>query len=377
MVAFKGLADAANGARLVVALDDVLVDLGRGQHLARGAPLDEQFKLGLLVETLHLPGRIPSVVPQPVLVAIGIEDHRALAEARLQAIRVQLGLLLSCARIPPRALGLHQRQGFAVVAPQDVVDKTFALVVGHAGDFELAVARLRKRPTSFLEQQVDESIARLGLGVVVRVGLRGRLLLGLGDLGAQTSQLGIERRLVRQHRRQLLVALAQPRFELLQLLDRLLGQGREFGQRDDIEHQPRHRLRAPRIRTRQPIPEMKQLAHGRHRVRRLDRSMTVYRLIAERIDDARLAEHGLARRGLERRLVNQGAQIVLIGQAQSRVVLVHPRHRQLQRAPRIEARRARIRIHRRLSLLRRLADIRPLGLQEGEVGHLRLLAGLS
>ena len=94
--------------------------------------------------------------------------------------------------------------------------------------------------------------------------------------------------------------------------------------------------------------------------------MTVNRLIAKRVDKPRLAEHRLARRGLKGRLVDERAQIVLIGQPQGRVVLEHPRHRQLQRAPGVEARRARIGIDRGRSLHRGLVDVRPLGLQEGE-----------
>jgi hypothetical protein len=68
-----------------------------------------------------------------VLVAVGVEDDRALAELRLQAVGVELGLLLA-RRVASRrgALGLHQRQRLAVVAPQHVVDEALALVVGHA-----------------------------------------------------------------------------------------------------------------------------------------------------------------------------------------------------------------------------------------------------
>src|ERR1017187_8018380 len=115
----RGLSRAGppNAARLVVALDDGLVDLGGGQQLARATPLDQQLQLGLLVETLNLAWWIPAVVPEPVLVAVGIEDHRALAEARFQTIGVKLGLLLAHPGVPLGALGLHQPQRLAIVAP--------------------------------------------------------------------------------------------------------------------------------------------------------------------------------------------------------------------------------------------------------------------
>jgi hypothetical protein len=48
-----------------------------------------------------------------------------------------------------------------------------ALLIGHPADLELPVARLVERPARLLEQQVDEVVPGLGLGVVVGVGLRG------------------------------------------------------------------------------------------------------------------------------------------------------------------------------------------------------------
>ena len=52
----------------------------------------------------------------PTLVAVGVEDQRALTELALKTVRVQLGLLLTDARIAPRALGLHEPEWLAVVA---------------------------------------------------------------------------------------------------------------------------------------------------------------------------------------------------------------------------------------------------------------------
>ena len=150
VVALEGLGDAPDAARLVVALDDGRVDLARGQRLARAAPLDRKLQLGLLVEALHRARRVARVVPEPVLVAVGVEDQRALAELALQAVGVELGLLLADACIAPRALGLDQPQRLAVVAPEHVIDEALALVVGHAGDFELAVAAWSSgQPASF------------------------------------------------------------------------------------------------------------------------------------------------------------------------------------------------------------------------------------
>ena len=103
-----------------------LIDRVR-QRLAAGAALNHQFQLGLLVEPLHRARRVAGVVPDPVLVAVGVEDDRALAVLRFQAVGVELGLLLPDLGILLGALGLHQRQRLAVVTPQHVIDEALAL----------------------------------------------------------------------------------------------------------------------------------------------------------------------------------------------------------------------------------------------------------
>ena len=71
----------------------------------------------------------------------------------------------------------------------------------------------------------------------------------------------------------------------------------------------------------------------------------------------------------ERRLVNQGAQVVLIRQAQPAVVLVEPRHGEFQRAAGVEAGCPWVGVDQPFRLPRRLVQCRPLRLQEGEVAH--------
>jgi hypothetical protein len=108
----------------------------------------------------------------------------------------------------------------------------------HPRDLELPIACLVERPARFLEQQVDEVIAGLGFRVVVGVRLRGGGLLSRGDLRAQALQLVVERRAVCQHRGELLVALAQHRLELLQLLGGLRRGGRRRRQLGGLEDEP-------------------------------------------------------------------------------------------------------------------------------------------
>src|SRR5690606_26507506 len=115
---------------------------------------------------LHGARRVVRVVPDPMLVAIGVEDDWALTELTLEAIGIELCLLLADAGIAARALGFDEPERLAVIAPQHVVDEALALFVGHSSDFALAIAGLIERPARFLEQEVDEVVARLGFGIV-------------------------------------------------------------------------------------------------------------------------------------------------------------------------------------------------------------------
>jgi hypothetical protein len=49
----------------------------------------------------------------------------------------------------------------SVVSPEHVVHVAFAALVRDTTDLELALARLVERPPGFLQQQIDEVVARL------------------------------------------------------------------------------------------------------------------------------------------------------------------------------------------------------------------------
>ena len=184
IVRFKGGTDTAHGPVLVIAFDDGGVDDGFGQLFAAAAALNQQLQFLLFEEALHCARRVAGVVPDPVFVTVGIKNDGPLAVLRLQAIGIQFCLLLPYRRILAGALGLHQRQWFAIVAPQHIVDEADALVVGHAADFDFNV-QPGQLPACLFEQQVDEVIAGLGFGVIVRVGLGGIGLFGGSNFGAQ------------------------------------------------------------------------------------------------------------------------------------------------------------------------------------------------
>ena len=202
------------------------------------------------------------VIPHPVLVAVGVADYRALPVLLLQAVGIELGLLLAHHRALGRALGLHQHQRLAVVAPQHVVDEALAVAVGHARDLDLEVLDRVQLPARFAQQQVDEGLAGLGLGVVVRVGDGAVRLLGRRHLFLELLQLDVQRCVAGQHFRELGVFLAQLLAELLQLLGRL-GGGRtlcRLGQQLQLEGKARVRTRRAAVGAGQPKTKVEQLA---------------------------------------------------------------------------------------------------------------------
>src|SRR5262249_39798962 len=91
--------------------------------------------------------------------------------------------------------------------------------------------------------------------------------------------------------------------------------------------------------------------------------------VAESGDNAGLVEHRLPGGGLEGRLVDQGTEVVLVREAQRRVVLVDPVDEQLQRPPGVEARSAGVGVRCGFGPRRRVVNVGPFGSEEGEVAH--------
>src|SRR5690606_306492 len=101
----------------------------------------------------------------------------------LQRVGVQFGLALPFPRISAGAFRLYQTERPAVVAPKHVIDEALARCIRHAADWKLGImAGSGEGPTRFRQQQVDESVPRLCLVVVVSVGDGLVGLLDLGDL---------------------------------------------------------------------------------------------------------------------------------------------------------------------------------------------------
>ena len=190
LLAVERITHGLDRPHLVRPTSDVGVRLRRRQGELGLATLDQQLQLVAGVEALGLTRRVAAgVVPDPVLVAVGVEDHRPPAELLLQAVGVELGLLLADLGRLGGALGLDHRQRQTIGAPQDVVDEALALGVGHAGDRVLAVALLIQRPPGLVQQDVDEQVACGSLVVVARV--RGCGCLSRSDLRLELGDLGL------------------------------------------------------------------------------------------------------------------------------------------------------------------------------------------
>ena len=114
---------------------------------------------------------------------------------------------------------------------------------------------------------------------------------------------------------------------------------------------------------------MEEFAHAGERVGLRHQAMAVHRLVAESGDEHGLVEHRAADGGLEGRLMNERAEIILIRELERRVVLVEPAHSKFQRAPGVETGRPRIARRISLRLDGRRMEGGPLGLEEGEVAH--------
>ena len=66
------------------------------------------------------------IVPQPDIVAVGVEDDRALTIFFLQPVRIQPGLNSSLLGTDAGFFGLHYRKRFMRLIPQDVIRITVA-----------------------------------------------------------------------------------------------------------------------------------------------------------------------------------------------------------------------------------------------------------
>ena len=163
------VAHSANGAQLVGPLDDSPIDRDGLEGSEHRAPLHGQQQFVFREESCDLAWRVASVIPVPGVVPVRVEDERALAGVAFEGIRVDRGLLTALFRARRGALRFDDGERLSVITPQHVVDLAGARRARDAGHRPLAVAGIIERPARFVEQQVDELFAGLGLGRVGRI----------------------------------------------------------------------------------------------------------------------------------------------------------------------------------------------------------------
>jgi len=375
-VQLESVIDTTDAADLIEALNDGRIDRDRGERLAGRATQNQQLQLGLLEKPRDRTGRMTGVVPNPMFIAVGIEDDGPAAVHDIHTVRIELGLLLTRPRIALGALDLDDRQRPAVIAPEHIVDVALPLLVRHPDDRKLPVPCLIQWPAGLLEQHIDECIARLRFVVVVIV--RDRLigLFGGGDLGAQALDLRIQvvAFLLGLDPRGLGVLLSLGLFlecfgNGLQTSERLRLHQLRLGQSLGGELKTGWRLGACSVGMNQPIGKVEQLPQGHGRSILRHRAAVVHRAVTEILDQPRLGHQRIADQGAKGAFMDQRGQRVVVGTVQSPIMLVHPFDRRLQRESGIEAGTARIGQRQHLGPLRVLVDGLEFWLEEGELAH--------
>ena len=298
------LTDTADGPLLVVPLDDVILYLSDIQRSSLGSAMDQGCQLVLLVEPGDVAGGIGEVVPQAGLVAVGVEDDRTLAVHRLQAVRIELRLLLPDFRIDGGLLRLHHRQRLAVVSPEDVVGIADARLGRHARHFVFTVLFPVQRPTGALQIEIDDELA--GLVLVPVVGLGDTLVLRLDGREAFTQRFQFALDLLAGLRRRIPLGL-----QGLQLLDAGWG-GCRFHFRDErfVEGLALQALRAlAQVGAARPVEDVTQLPHDIQRLLRCWRLVAVDRHVARLTDVFGLLPNDLGHEFAEGRVADVTVQV--------------------------------------------------------------------
>ena len=204
----------------------------------------------------------------------------------------------------------------------------------------------------------------------MRVGFGGVGALDGGDLFADAAEFFIERRLIGEQCGEFFVPLPQLVLQLLQFFQRLPVSGRRgacaaFG----VEGQPRRRFFAASVGVRQPVSDVEEFAGRGEGVELPHWAVAVHGEVAEFFDDPDLGEDRWTDGVAEGGLVDEGAEVILIGELKGGVVLVEPVDRQLEGAAGVEARGAGVRMDQLLGLNGGRVDVGPFGLEEIELAH--------
>ena len=114
---------------------------------------------------------------------------------------------------------------------------------------------------------------------------------------------------------------------------------------------------------------MEQLAHGGAGLALGDGLTPVRGVVADILEISGFVEHGVAHGGAKARLVQEGAQGVLVWELEARVVFVEPGHGDLDRAANVDGAGTRVGEGEGFGALGGLVHGGPFGLQESELRH--------
>ncbi len=77
-------------------------------------------------DAADLPLRSGAIVPDEIVIAIGIKHDRSMTGHFLNAVRIKLGLIGACPSIPEGSLGFDDRQWCAVFPPKYIIHEALA-----------------------------------------------------------------------------------------------------------------------------------------------------------------------------------------------------------------------------------------------------------
>ena len=196
---------------------------------------------------------------------------------RLQAVGVELRLLLPDFRIDGGLLRLDHRQRLPVVSPEDVVGITDARLGRHARHFVFTVLFSVQSPTGAFQSEIDDELA--GLVLVPVVGLGDTLVLRLDGREAFTQRP----QLVFDLLAGLFAAASRWRLQGRPVPGRWLGWRPvpRVGTRDSSKVLPVKALRPfPQIGATRPVEDVRQLPQHIQRLLRCWRLVAVHRHVA-------------------------------------------------------------------------------------------------
>lgn len=199
-----------------------------------------------------------------MLISIRIENDRPAFELGFQTIGIEFGLLLANARVPAGLFRFDQGQGQPVVTPQDVINISLAPLIGHACELEFQVLLLIEGPSRLFQKQINEIVPGLRFRIVVRIRNGRAFLFRFGYFGLEALYLIVQGGFVGQKGRQFFVPLLQARFQLLELVLGLFGDGGGLGKCGRVEGQAGRWAGSTGIGMREPIGEVEKFPDGCH-----------------------------------------------------------------------------------------------------------------